>query len=577
MEVLIAGLIAAFAGIVLGYWLRLISTKAEAAQHLQRIAQLEAEVGTLRNEVSNAQAESNARAGFEALASERLGALAERTRALETSNQRLLDKDNQIRLLTGEKGEFAVGLEAERRLREQSELTHKEQLGTLQETADRWRAEAEASAGLLGQLATESTLAAERLKIADAYARDIAALRDQLLVKTETERSQSAIISQLQTELQNEREGGQEKLKLLTDARTELTHQFESLAGKILDEKSIKFTEQNKTNLDQLLSPLKVQIQDFRGKVEEAQKDSLAGRVELRGKLDLLEKLNQQLTAEAHNLTTALRGSSKAQGDWGEFILKDLLEKAGLREGEQFSFQQSFSAAADEDGGKSKGARTDVIVYLPGGRHLIVDSKVSLNAYTDYVNAGSDEARRAAMKLHLASVRSHLDGLSKRRYHKLAGLDTPDFVVMFIPVEPAFLLAMQEGGDLWREAYERDVLLVGPTTLLFVIRIVDNLWQQERQARNVDEVMERGAKLYDKFVGFVDDLTGVGQAIKDADSSYSEAFRKLSSGDGNLIRQVEMLRELGAKPKRSLKKSKVPATAFDEPGGLFLAAESDDA
>jgi len=485
MEVLIAGLLAAFAGIVLGYWLRLISTKAEALQHLQRIAQLEAEVVTLRNEVSAAQAESNARAGFEALADERLGAITERNR-------------------------------------------------------------------------------------------EIAGLREQLLAKIETERKHSSQISQLETELQKEREGSQEKLKLLTDARTELTHQFEALAGKILDEKSTKFTEQNKTNLDQLLSPLRVQIQDFRGKVEEAQKDSLAGRVELRGKLDLLEKLNQQLTAEAHNLTTALRGSSKAQGDWGEFILKDLLEKAGLREGEQFSFQQSFNGVPDEEGGKAKAARTDVIVYLPGGRHLIVDSKVSLNAYTDYVNAAGEDGRKTSLKAHLASVRTHLEGLSKRRYHKLPGLDTPDFVVMFIPVEPAFLLAMQEGGDLWREAYERDVLLVGPTTLLFVIRIVDNLWQQERQARNVDEVMERGAKLYDKFVGFVDDLTDVGQAIKSADSSYSEAFRKLSAGDGNLIRQVEMLRELGAKPKRSLKKTKVPAAAFDEPSELFLAAEAEE-
>ena len=473
--------------------------------------------------------------------------------------------------------ETVAGIDAERRLREQGEQALREKVAGLEREAAHWRAEAEARVGVEGQLGAAATLAEERRRGLEEAAQAIGGLREQAAELVETVRKQSAENSRLSTALQKEQESAQEKLKLLTDARVELTHQFEALAGKILDEKSIKFTEQNKTNLDQLLSPLRVQIQDFRGKVEEAQKDSLAGRVELRGKLDLLEKLNQQLTTEAHNLTTALRGSSKTQGDWGEFILKDLLEKAGLREGEQFSFQQSFAGVADEEGLKGKAARTDVIVYLPGGRHLIVDSKVSLNAYTDYVHAATEDARKTLLKQHLSSVRSHLEGLSKRRYHKLAGLDTPDFVVMFIPVEPAFLLAMQESGDLWREAYDRDVLLVGPTTLLFVIRIVDNLWQQEQQARNVQEVMDRGAQLYDKFVGFVEDLIVVGEAIKSADSNYAEAFKKLSSGNGNLIRQVEMLRELGAKPKRALRKTRLPGSAFDEPQSLFLAAEGEDA
>jgi len=403
-------------------------------------------------------------------------------------------------------------------------------------------------------------------------------LQKSLEARSAVEQAHASTISRLEAELKSERESSQEKLKLLTEARVELTHQFEALAGKILDEKSTKFTEQNKTNLDQLLNPLRVQINDFRGKVEEAQKDSLAGRVELRGKLELLEKLNQQLTAEAHNLTTALRGSSKTQGDWGEFILRDLLEKAGLREGEQYRFQETFAAVEDENGARGKASRTDVIINLPGGRHLVVDSKVSLNAYTDYCNAVSEDLRKSSLKQHLISVRAHLDGLSKRSYHKLSGLDSPDFVVMFIPIEPAFLLAMQEGGELWREAYERNVLLVGPTTLLFVIRIVDNLWQQEQQARSVADIVDRGTKLYEKFVNFVSDLTKVGDSLRVADTSYQNAISKLSTGSGNLIRQTEMLKKAGIRTNKQLPPKLLDAAGLDaeEQAELSLAASGDE-
>ena len=476
------------------------------------------------------------------------------------------------------KRELAAGLETERRLREQGELSHRDQLAALQRESDRWRGEAESRTPLAEQLSAANTLAAERLKNVESLTGEVAALRQEHRGLTETNRLSTGQVSQLETVLEKEREGAQEKLTLLTNARTELTHQFEVLAGKILDEKSTKFTEQNKVNLDQLLNPLRIQITEFRGKVEEAQKDSFAGRVELRGKLELLEKLNQQLTAEAHNLTTALRGSSKTQGDWGEFILRDLLEKAGLREGEQYTFQETFGAAAEEDGARGKAARTDVIVHLPGGRHLVVDSKVSLNAYTDYANATTDDARKTALRQHIISVRTHFDGLSKRKYHQLAGLDSPDFVVMFIPVEPAFLLAMQQAGDLWREAYERNVLLVGPTTLLFVIRIVDNLWQQEQQARSVAEIVDRGTKLYEKFVGFVDDLQAVGKGLRSADLSYQSALAKLSEGPGNLVRQTEMLKQLGIRTSKQLPTKLLDAAGLDsmEQASLSLAASGEE-
>jgi len=490
MQALIAAIIAALAGILLGYWLRATSAKAENTQLENRNAELVKEIGAIRLDLTLAQADSVARAGFESLATER---------------------EKSIRQLAGERDELRGALEA----------------------------------------------------------------------KARVEQQQASAISRLEAELKSERESSQEKLKLLSDARTELTHQFEALAGKILEEKSSKFTEQNKTNLDQLLNPLRTQITEFRGKVEEAQKDSLAGRVELRGKLESLEKLNQQLSAEAHNLTTALRGSSKAQGDWGEFILRDLLEKAGLREGEQYRFQETFGAFVDEDGARGKASRTDVILNLPGRRHLVIDSKVSLNAYTDYCNATAgntgDDLRKSAVKQHLVSVRAHLDGLSKRSYHKLAGLESPDFVVMFIPIEPAFLLAMQEAGDLWREAYERNVLLVGPTTLLFVIRIVDNLWQQEQQARSVADIVERGTKLYEKFVNFVADLTKVGDSLRSADQSYQNAMNKLSTGSGNLVRQTEMLKKAGIRTSKQLPSKLLDAAGIDaeEQAELALAAEAD--
>ena len=486
MQTLIAGLVAAFLGILVGYWFRSVPAKVEKAQLENRNVELTHELGAVRLELALAQAESVSRAGFEPLAAER---------------------ERSIQSLAAEREELKAALEAKARI----------------------------------------------------------------------EQEQVATISRLQAELRHERENSVEKLKLLNDARAELSNQFEALAGKILDDKSAKFTTQNKENLDQLLSPLRTQITEFRGKVEEAQKDSLAGRVELRGKLELLEKLNQQLTAEAHNLTTALRGSSKTQGDWGEFILRDLLEKAGLREGEQYRFQESFASATDENGDRGKASRTDVIVNLPGGRHLVVDSKVSLNAYSDYCNATAEDARKLALKQHMISVRNHLDGLSKRGYHKLPGLESPDFVVMFIPIEPAFLLAMQEAGDLWREAYERSVLLVGPTTLLFVIRIVDNLWQQEQQARSVADIVDRGTKLYEKFVNFVADLSKVGESLRVADQSYQSAMGKLSSGPGNLIRQTEMLKKAGIRTHKQLPTKLLDAAGLDaeEQIALSLAASGE--
>lgn len=387
--------------------------------------------------------------------------------------------------------------------------------------------------------------------------------------------SQSAArIKELETELRNERQNLAEKLALLDSAKQTLAHQFESLASEILEKKSKSFSEGNQKELGTLLTPLKTQIEDFRKRVEEAQTDSKTGVTKLETLIGTLGGLNQQLTEEARNLATALRGSSKAQGDWGELIVRNLLEKAGLREGEQFRVQETFDAASNGDE-RQKKSRPDVIVNLPGGRHLVIDSKVSLNAYTDSMNAATEEERKTAVKRHIASMRGHVDGLTGRRYHKLESLDSPDFVVMFVPIEPAFLTALHEDEGLWRYAYEKEVLLVGPTTLLFVIRIVDNLWQQELQARSVQDVMNRGAELYDKFVNFVADLEAVGKSLRSADDSYIKAMKKLSEGRGNLIRQVEMLRGLGVRTGKQLPRNLLDAAGVEEPSLAISAAEDE--
>jgi len=418
------------------------------------------------------------------------------------------------------------------------------------------------------------SLASERERTISQLGSERDGLREELQTKSALQTQSSARISQLEADLRNERQNLAEKLALLESAKQTLAHQFEALAAKILDEKSKSFSEANKNELGHLLTPLREQITEFRTKVEQAQTDSKTGVTKLETLIGTLGGLNQKLSEEARNLTTALRGSSKAQGDWGELIVRNLLEKAGLREGEQFRVQETFDAAGNGDERQRK-SRPDVIVNLPGSRHLVIDSKVSLNAYTDSVNAATDEDRKLAVKRHLASVRGHIDDLTGRKYHKLEALDTPDFVVMFVPIEPAFLTALHEDEGLWRYAYEKEVLLVGPTTLLFVIRIVDNLWQQELQARSVQDVMNRGAELYDKFVNFVSDLEAVGKSLRSADDSYGKAMKKLSEGRGNLIRQVEMLRGLGVRTGKSLPRNLLDAAGVDEPG-LALAAQADE-
>jgi DNA recombination protein RmuC len=373
----------------------------------------------------------------------------------------------------------------------------------------------------------------------------------------------SRLSSQLETDLANERGNGER-----------LTQQFKLLANEILKENSKAFTEQNKESLKDVLNPLTRDLGEFRQKVEAVEKESLVGRTKLAEQLKGLESLNQKLSDEAHNLATALRRDTKAQGNWGEIILLDILENSGLRKDEHFTFQQSFVEDAQGDAPGQR-RQTDVVVRLPGGRHLIIDSKVSINAYNDFLKAVNDEDRKAALKRHIASVRSHYVELAERNYQRLSGIQSPDFVVMFVPIEPAFMLAMQEDDGLWLDAYQKGVLLAGPTTVLFVVRIVENLWSQEQQVRNVKDVMKRGALLYDKFVGFVADMEKIGKSLQGTKEVYEDAMDKLKKADGNLIGQVEKLKKLGVRSSKSLPRN-LQESAGDEEPALALAAEAEE-
>ena len=350
----------------------------------------------------------------------------------------------------------------------------------------------------------------------------------------------------LNTQLAQERSQNAEKIALLQGARDGLTNQFKNLANEILEEKSKRFSEQNQQSLGQLLEPLKTRLQEFQGKVEQVYVQEGKDRSALAEQVRQLMELNRTVSQEANNLTRALKGSNKTQGNWGELILERVLETAGLRKGEEFDVQESHTM---DDGRR---LQPDVVLHLPEDRHLVIDAKATLVAYEDYANAEDDKHRDVALKRHLDAVRTHIKGLSEKNYQDLYGIKSLDFVLMFIPIEPAFMLAVTHDRELFMDAWNKNVLLVSPSTLLFVVRTVASLWRQEAQNRNAQDIAKRGAELYDKLAGFVEDMESLGNRLAQAQKDYDGAINKLSTGRGNLIRQAEMLKKLGVKPSKSL-------------------------
>ena len=339
------------------------------------------------------------------------------------------------------------------------------------------------------------------------------------------------------------------------------THQFRSLANDIFEEKTKKFAEQSRSNIFDLLKPLGERIQEFEKKVEETHKDNISRNSALREQLENLQKLNLQMTREAENLTRALRGDTKTQGAWGEFILESILEKSGLEKDREYFVQESFTTVEGR-------LRPDVIIRLPEHKHVIIDSKVSLTAYNNFVNADSENDKIIFLKGHLTSIRQHMKSLGEKNYHKYVSDSSLDFVIMFIPIEPAYILAIQTEKDLYEEALERRIVFVSPTLLIPSLQLIKNTWKQEYQNRHVLEIASKAGDLYDKFVGFSEDLITLGRHLETSKKFYEESMKKLSVGSGNLVRRVEDLKRLGAKASKTmdtglLKRSEDQANLFD--------------
>jgi DNA recombination protein RmuC len=347
---------------------------------------------------------------------------------------------------------------------------------------------------------------------------------------------------------------------MVAEADKRLADQFKAVAAQILDEKTAKFTETNRERLDELLQPFRERLQEFQKKVEDTHMAEMQGQSQLKGELDRLMRLNQRVSEEAHNLTTALKGDAKARGNWGELILERALELSGLEAGREYRLQDSRTTDAGER------RQPDVVITLPDNRCLIIDSKVSLVAYERYANADDDDDRDAALRDHLASVRTHMKSLGDKDYPQLYGVASVDFVLLFVPLEPALLVALRADAGLYEEALRRNVVLVGPSSLLATLRVVTQVWRLERQNRNVEQIAKLGGLLYDSFVNFVVELEKVQRAVGTAGQSVDDALRMLTSGGTSLVRRAEKLRELGVKSKKQLPAS-LAGEADDEDAG----------
>ena len=355
----------------------------------------------------------------------------------------------------------------------------------------------------------------------------------------------STELARRNTEYENLQLQNKKRDEELQERQIRLRKDFELLANKILDEKSEKFTLQNKENIKNILHPLQEKIQVFEKKVEDTQKENISIHSALKEQLIGLKDLNQQMTKEATNLTKALKGDSKMQGNWGELVLERVLEKSGLEKNREYFVQQSFTL---NDGSR---VLPDVVLHLPDSKKMIIDSKVSLTDYEQLVNA-EEEQRKSHLKSHINSIRKHVEQLSDKNYQDLYDIESPDFVLMFIPIEPAFAVAINEDNSLYNKAFEKNIVIVTPATLLATLRTIDTMWNNEKQQRNAIEIARQAGALYDKFEGLVKDLMGVGKKIEAAKTDYSAAMNKLVEGKGNLITSVEKLKKMGAKAKKSL-------------------------
>jgi len=346
-------------------------------------------------------------------------------------------------------------------------------------------------------------------------------------------------------EIENLQERNKEQKEEVEKLQEKFTKEFENLANKILEEKSLKFTERNEKNIKNILTPLNEKIQLFEKKVEDSQKENISIHSALKEQLLTLQAQNLKITQEAENLTKALKGDNKMQGNWGELVLERVLEKSGLEKDREYTVQQSFT--------KSDGSRVlpDVIINLPDGKKMVIDSKVSLTDFERYVNADHN-LKDAYLKDHIRSLRRHVDQLSAKKYEDLYEMESPDFVLMFVPIEPAFAVAINQDNSLYNKAFEQNIVIVTPSTLLATLRTIDSMWNNEKQQRNAIEIARQAGALYDKFEGFVSDLMKVGKKMDEAKGEYKGAMNKLVDGRGNIVTSIEKLKKMGAKAKKSI-------------------------
>jgi DNA recombination protein RmuC len=374
-------------------------------------------------------------------------------------------------------------------------------------------------------------------------------------------------VTALETKLAEELKQSQEKMKILTENKEQLKVEFENLAGEILTKNSQKFSEQNLTNIDGLLKPLQTQINEFKKRVEDTYDKDSNDRTLIKNEIEMLRQLNIKISTEAKNLTTALKGDNKKQGIWGEMVLEKVLEASGLRLGKEYDKEVALRDGEDTS------YRPDVVVHLPDGRDVIVDAKTSLKDYEGYVSDANDSAKEMYAKAHVKAINTQMMELAKKRYDKLNGVNSLDFVFMFVPIEGALMLALELDEGLYDRAFKQKVILVSPTTLLIALKAVENTWKLERQNQNAKEIANRAGLLYDKFVSFVSDLDKVGERLDQAQKSYDSAYNKLSTGNGNIVKQLDMLQTMGAEvtkkiPERLLRKS-AESVASDSRSDFF--------
>ena len=403
------------------------------------------------------------------------------------------------------------------------------------------------------QFERESNNFEKQVQLASAEKENIRTEKDSLAIQ----------LSKKEVDFENLWERHKEQKNEITELQEKFTKEFENLANKILEEKSAKFTEQNSENMRNILLPLQDKIQVFEKKVDQTHKESIDYHAALRQQIIGLSEMNAQMSKETLNLTKALKGDSKMQGNWGELVLERVLEKSGLEKGREYEVQQSFT--------NNEGSRVfpDVVINLPDGKKMIVDSKVSLVAYERWINEESEILKIEYLKEHVNSIKRHVEQLGNKNYHDLYQIESPDFVLLFIPIEPAFAIALNEDSALYNKAFDRNIVIVTPSTLLATLRTIDSMWANQKQQENAFEIARQAGALYDKFEGFVSDLVRIGNKIKDTKTEYENAMSKLVDGRGNLISSVEKLKKMGAKAKKSLPENIVARAANEDESSLL--------